>query len=262
MSDPSDKNDEGTAMSNPIKALALVAALCVAGLSASPGAAAESPSRGAHAAALEQVRVPLTVEGWVKTETARVDVTGDLTLVSGNRAEARGRALAGLASAAPGAEWRVVRFTRRTDASGAERWTFGAFARLKQETIDGLAGKLDALKKPGLVYRIAAIRMTPTLAEIESARASLRRRLYGLARQEAANAQGLWPGRKVRVVRVDFTPHAVLERQKAEPLRMAMTEAAQAPAEAPMAVERRLRVSAVVTLMPEPPLEGGAGGAR
>src|SRR3546814_3763442 len=70
----------------------------------------------------EEIRLSLTAEDWVATETADVDLVAELTLVGQDPAAVRREVTAAFRKIEE-APWRIVSFGRATDAAGAERWT-------------------------------------------------------------------------------------------------------------------------------------------
>lgn len=204
--------------------------------------------------AREEVRLTLSAEGWAKTETARVEVLAQLTLLQENRSAVRAEVTGALAELAPDADWRLVGFDRGSDPSGAERWTIRAEARLPQGALDGLASRARSLGSPGKQYRVASIQAVPSLAEREAALAALRARIYAMAREEVKAAAPLWPGRTVVIRSVDFSPLVrplSAARARAEDVHSAMA-AAPSSASGPLAIEQKLTLTAAVTLAPEP----------
>ncbi len=201
--------------------------------------------------AREQIRLLLTAEDWVATETAEVELIAELTLVGQDPAAVR-REVTDAFARIEDAPWRIVAFGRNADASGAERWTIRAEARLPQARLDGLHARARAAGTTGRAFRVGRVDTAPSLAEREAVLRSLRGRLYGMARDEIEVAKALWPGRAVRIARVEFGGAA---EPGPRPFLARTAEVAQSmPAATADAVmtERKIVLSAWVTLVPAP----------
>ncbi len=209
------------------------------------------PARAAEAVRLpEEIRLMLTAEDWVITETAEVAVTAQLTLVDQDPAAVRRDVTAAL-KRIDNAPWRIVRFERGSDAAGATRWTIRAEGRLPQARLDGLAARVRKESGPGKAFRVASIDTTPSLAEREAVLRSLRGQIYAMARNEVEVAKVLWPGRTVTIARVEFMPGpGVTPRPVPYMARAEAVGSSAAPAAA--TTQEKLILSAWVTLTPPP----------
>ncbi len=194
----------------------------------------------------DQIVLQLAAEQWVETATAEVTVSIEAALGGADAARTRSAMRDALVSLAPEADWRFLRFDRSVDASGLERWSAAARARLPEDALDGLVDRAAAESVPGLQLELAGIDFTPTLAEIEAARGELRTRLYRQAEAELERLAEVFPDRGFRLARVEFgagaPPQPVPRAFRAD-----AAEAASA-APAPVAVSRQLRLEARVIL--------------
>jgi hypothetical protein len=210
-------------------------------------AAASSVAHDAEARGPELV-FPVTVEGWANTSTARVTAIADITLTTEVAAQVRAEALAAFAKIGPGAKWRITKFSRRADRSGARRWVINAETRLAQSKIDGLRDAAKNASEPGKAYRIGGISATPSRAEREAALTVLRREVYAIAREELSAARILWPDSGAAIKRIDFTAPRVSTTQASARV-MRSNRLAGGSAES-VAVEQKLTLTATIVLAP------------
>lgn len=196
----------------------------------------------------DQVTLTLSVERWVETDTPRVTITLNAAQAAADGTSVRAemmRRLDGLGDSAT--PWRITDFSENRDSAGLTRWFARAEARLPAEALDGLADRVDAAGEAGLQLVLQAIDFTPTLAELEAARADLRAALYGDVAAEVAALRTVFPDRPFRVGRIDFTgqagpPPAPMMAMEARGI--AMT--ADAPAGGAGAVSQKLTLTAIV----------------
>lgn len=214
--------------------------------------AAVSPSLAQETAGpREQIRLPLTVEGWVATETAEVVLAAELTLVDQDPAQVREDVIKTF-KRIDDSDWRIVSFGRNTDAAGAERWSILASARVPQARLDGLHDRVRRAGGSGKSFRVASVDTSPSLAEREAVLRGLRSRIYAMARNELAVAKVLWPDRDVRIAQVQFTdtgaPRPVPYRARGE----MMAQASSDSKDAATTTEEKIVLRAWVTLVPAP----------
>ncbi len=76
------------------------------------------------------------------------------------------------------ADWRLTSFNRSEDQTGLERWSATFEARLPETDLNGLAETAKKISKAGMQLTIADIDFSPTLEEMETARAGLRTQVY------------------------------------------------------------------------------------
>lgn len=195
-----------------------------------------------------QVRVPLSAETWVATTTAEVEVIAHLTLVDQAPDDARNRLMSQIASLVPDARWRITAFERTSDSAGAQRWTIRATARVDQGHLDDLVEAVQAASRPGRSLRLGRVDTTPSLKEREVALKALRAVIYQSALEECAVAKALWPGHEVGVLRVDFQRPGIQPLPR--PARNTHAQVAQADAPDGLSSERRIVLTAWVTLAP------------
>ncbi len=234
---------------------ALAAALLLASASVpllAPAAQAELSK-----AQYEQNSITLTLsaERWVESSTARVLVSINAAVEGAQAGRVRSDMLAALNGlAAKDTAWRFVEFNRSADASGLERWYALVEARLPETALGGLGDMAKKASKPGLQLDLAGIDFSPTLAEIETARAELRATIYAQAVAEQKRLAAAVPGPAWRIATLTFNP------EYSEPPAPQMVKSMAMRAEsAPQAdfgggaisVATRLNLTAIVVLAAE-----------
>ncbi|MEZ5648517.1 MAG: hypothetical protein R3E60_06205 [Alphaproteobacteria bacterium] len=150
------------------------------------------------------VTLNLSVEDWIQTQTAVVNMLIDAAMDANAVAGAREDVMVLLNSVVSGAEWRILRFDRSRDSAGLERWQVLAEARLMDKQLSGLHDKAQKASSPGKQIRVASIRFTPTLAERETAEAKLRAQIYKKVADEIAALKTVFPDRIYRVGTISF----------------------------------------------------------
>lgn len=188
-------------MTTRITAFALLAALCL------PGGATLAQTTEPAYAIEDQVLLNLSAEMWVETASPKVIITLNAARAEANgtevRTEMRGL-LAELGTPAEGETWRMLSFDESRDNTGLTRWSATAETRLTAEVLDGLADRVQAAGRAGMQLRLNQIDFSPTLSEMEAARAELRFRIYGQAAQEISALEAVFEDRDFRMGRVDF----------------------------------------------------------
>lgn len=214
----------------------------------------------AHAQTLppepDQIRLSVSVEGWVETKTAKVTARVDATMSGAEAGAARTEALEALAGAAKDAQWRITSFTRSQDASGLERFAVMAEARLPETQLGGLAERADEASRPGLTARIVTVDFSPTRAEREARLAELRKELYAKIGEEMAAVNGIYDDREYRVRMINLLgaqPVPVPQPRMARAMAMDAEMAVEGFVGGGASVSEKLVLNAVVTLAAEAP---------
>jgi hypothetical protein len=201
----------------------LVAAVTLA----APLAFAETAPLFAYPPQNDMVTLPLMLEDWVQTDTARTELSVDASLPGSDAGKVRADILGAVKSLAQGADWRFTAFDRNQDASGLEHWHAVIEARLAETQLGGLSDRAKQASKPGLQIKVQAVDFTPTLAEVEATRAKLRAEMYKKVNEALAQLNQAEPDRKYRIMRIDFNGPGVSPPMP----RMMKTMAAPAPAQ-------------------------------
>ncbi|MFV3125984.1 hypothetical protein [Niveispirillum sp. KHB5.9] len=151
----------------------------------------------------DNVRLSLSVEDWVKAQTARV------ILVIDSAGQAGGLSRADLLKAADAVadrtDWRVIAMDKVSDSAGLDRWRAMVETRLPEGRLAQLAERAKQASKPGQQIHVADVRFEPTLQEMEAARSALRVKLYGRIKEEVALLQQAFPDRHYRVSDLRFS---------------------------------------------------------
>lgn len=196
----------------------------------------------------DTVSLNLSVEDWVKTETALVTLVVDMA-GNGNGGTVRTDVLKAVAGIADKAEWRIVAMNPQYDSAGLERWQAQLQARLPEGQLAALGDRAKKASKPGQQVRVDNIAFDPTLAEVEATRGNLRTKLYAQVDGELKRLNAAFPGRTYRVGKIEFFDMQNIAvsgyRAKAE---MAVAAPSAPMADAMPGVQDKLAMSARVTL--------------
>lgn len=181
-----------------LPALTLAAALALAVPAVASAQVAPPPP------VLDSVSLNLSVEEWVRSETARVALVVDAASNGADAANLRAEIQKAAGSVADKAEWRIVRLDQRADEAGLDRWQAELEARLPEAQLANLADKAKKASRPGLQVRVGGVAFDPTLAEVEAAKAKLRESLYRQVTEEMKRLNAAFPDRQYRVGNLDF----------------------------------------------------------
>lgn len=216
-------------------------------------------SLSVHAAetqTIPRISVPITAEGWVTTQTARVTVAFDTVPNADNPTATRERILEALDDLDRDAEWQIIGFRQRQDQTGLTQWRVLAETRVPGDVLTDLPGRSQRASQPGFRVTIAGIDYTPSQAERTAAERAVRLDVYAAAEQERQALMQSYEGSDWRILVVDFTGGMVT----AQPVMRAMQlEASSADASftqagggsgrgAALPVAQRLTQHAIVVL--------------
>lgn len=153
---------------------------------------------------LDSVSLNMSVEEWVRSETARVSLIVDAASNGADAANLRAEIQKAAGVVADKAEWRITRLDQRADEAGLDRWQAELEARLPEAQLANLADKAKKASRPGLQVRVGGVAFDPTLAEVEAAKAKLRESLYRQVTEEMKRLNAAFPDRQYRVGNLDF----------------------------------------------------------
>jgi len=194
---------------------------------------------------LNQVQLTLSAETWAKTSTARVIVTVDAVLSQSgiaNMHKTIEQKLTRISNAAP---WHITTFDRQKDKSDLERLTVTAEARLPEAALIDARKHVDELSKEGEKYRLTSIEFTPSLADMEVARQSVRDQILAQAKLELSKLNSLYPDQHYFLNLVTFNPeNPAPPMQNRSEMRMA---AAGVAAPVALTVSDKVEMTAQVT---------------
>jgi hypothetical protein len=236
-------------MRRPVALFTLSAALLSLPLAAAPAFAQSAPVVVGRAPVSDNVTLNLSVEEWVKTETARVTLVVD---AASNGAENSGTLRADILKAVAGvadkAEWRITRMDQQSDSAGLERWQAELEARLPESQLAALADRTKKASRPGLQVRVGEVAFEPTLAETEAARAKLREQIYAKVNDEVKRLKAAFPGRDYRVGQINFAERTDVMVTGSRAKREMMVAAAPMAADVMAGVQDKMVVTANITL--------------
>jgi hypothetical protein len=202
----------------------------------------------------DSITLSLSAERWVESSTARVVVSINTAVEGAQAGRVRTDMLAALATLAGAkTEWRFVEFNRTPDSSGLERWYAQVEARMPEPALGGLADAAKKASRPGLQLEVAGLDFTPTLPELEAARAALRASIYAQAVDEQKSLTAAIAGRTWRIATVTFHPESNVPPSPS-PKTLMRSEAMSASADfggAAIGVATKLSLTAMVVLASE-----------
>jgi len=214
----------------------------------------------------DRVMFDVSAEDWVTTKTAHVTVEVEAAVSASTAGTTRAEMTKTVDSLAK-ADWRLTSFNRSQDQTGLERWSATFEARVAETDLNGLGETAKKLSKAGLQLSIADIDFSPTLQEMEAARASLRTQVYKIANDQLTALNASLPGRAYRIALINFTG----DEDNAQPMprivrgrpgvvmNMAMAAPAAAPEPAPVERSEKVTLNARVVFATLP--EDGHGTA-
>ncbi len=196
---------------------------------------------------LDKVAFSLTAKKWVKTDTARLQVNVNATLSNTNLMRMRQDIVKNLNTIAKGS-WQITQFKRSQDNSGLEKLYVSAEARVNQSLLTNVNNIATKVSKPGVKYNVENIDFTPSLAEVEAVKRSVREMLYSQANDEINNLNKQYPNQKYTLNQLVVLPEGAtnirpqLKRMQLENTMMAMVATPQ------ISVSNEVKLSAVVSV--------------
>jgi len=178
--------------------------LLIIAFSASVGAKTENTTDIINPSIVE---LQLQAEQWVKTNTALVTISADITLDKNNSfLQTREQLLQKLNNLAEKTTWNITAFNTFQSDSGLEQIHVEAQARLQETILGTLREKTKSLSKPGLTLRVVSTDFTPSLDELEIAKANLRSVIYNEAKQETDRINKIYPEQNYLLHSITFQP--------------------------------------------------------
>jgi hypothetical protein len=151
----------------------------------------------------DSIVLSLSAEDWVTTKTARVTANVEAAVTSGTAGTVRADMMKSVNDIAK-SDWRLTSFTRSLDQTGLERWSATYEARVPEEQLNGLNDNAKKLSKAGMQLTIGDIDFSPTLDEMETARAALRTKIFKSAADQLLMLNTTLAGRNYRIALIDF----------------------------------------------------------
>lgn len=156
------------------------------------------------------VMYPIDVEQWVTTKTAKTTVNVNATLSKHDSGTIQQKIMADLAKVAP-TKWHITRFNRNVSSSGLETAQALAEARLSDTMLANLNAKVDKISKPGMKYSVRGIEFTPSFAEKQAAKNSLRAQVYKRVKTELTQLNQLYPKQTFMLHQINFLSTDVIQ---------------------------------------------------
>lgn len=135
---------------------------------------------------LATVNYQTSVQGWVKTKTARVTVSVAASLKSEDVASRKQAIMKRLSSLYPKVQWNITSFNMSKDQTGLIGLRLSAQSRLAEGDTSSLQQKIAKLSRSGEQYKVASMAFIPTVAEMNAAKMQLRDQLYQQVVKEIA----------------------------------------------------------------------------
>lgn len=155
----------------------------------------------------------LSAEDWVLTQTARVIVSVEAA-VTKNTAGGMRKEMTKAVDGVVKAKWRLTNFRRNQDKTGMERWSATFEARLPEAVLSGLSEQAKKKSKAGMQIRIRNMDFSPTLAERQDVKSTLRSKIYNMAKAQLDELNKSITGRTYRIAMVDFTGRAPIQPRR------------------------------------------------
>ncbi len=200
----------------------------------------------------DKVVFDLSAEDWVTAKTAHVTATVEAAVTAATAGNMRADMTKAVNDLAKG-DWRLTSFDRDEDQTGMEHWSATFEARLPETELGGINEAAKKLSKAGMQLSVSDVDFSPTLDEMEAARAALRMQIYKSAGEQLAALNTALPGRNYRIALVNFTgdesapmPHVM--RGRPMNVMMAGATAAPAPAAPQQEPSQKVTLSARVVL--------------
>jgi len=210
----------------------------------------------------DRVVFDLAAEDWVTAKTAHVTATVEAAVTAATAGSMRSDMTKAVGDLAKG-DWRLTSFDRDEDQTGMEHWSATFEARLPEAELGGINEAAKKLSKAGMQISVSDIDFSPTLDEMETARAALRMQIYKSAAEQLTALNTAMPGKNYRIALVNFTgdeggmapmPHVTRGRPGNV---MMMNAAAPAPSEAPQPQpSQKVTISARIVLASAPDKTG------
>ena len=173
-----------------------------------------------------QIAFEVQGEKWVVTKTAEVTISADAILDKTSSAAMREEIIKKLAAIGSNISWNTTVFNISQNDSGLDQLHVEAQARLGEDLLAGLNAKIKDMTRPGLTFRVVNISFSPSLSEVEAAKAELRSRLYQEALSEVSRINSIYKDKKYSVHAITINS---LENPPIYPIAMASFASALAP---------------------------------
>ena len=198
---------------------------------------------------LDTVGLVVNAEQWVKTDSAKLEVTINATLTKTSLTAMRQNILLNLSNIAKG-EWHITQFNRSQDNSGLEKLYVQAQARVNQSLLPGINAKAKSLTKPGIRYQVTNIDFSPSKLDIQKVMESVRQDLYTKIQTEIKVLNKQFKDQSYSLYRVQIMPSDQVSQQPQRLNRMMKSTVAFAADSysANISVSNKVKLTALVAL--------------
>lgn len=152
---------------------------------------------------LDQVAFSLSAQEWAKTDTAKITVVVNAALNKTALAQMREQIMGNLNKIAKG-NWHITDFERSLDSSGLEKLYVEAEARVSESALTNVNAQAKSISRSGMDYKVQNVDFTPSLADIEKVKESLRKTIYREAQAEIKALNELYPNQSYSLHGVRF----------------------------------------------------------
>lgn len=188
-----------------------------------------------------EITFNLSHEEWIKASTVKVIVNISLLGKEDEIIDIKNNAINGLKKILD-SEWIVTNYRRSKDPSGLTRLNITAQTRIKEKLLSGIFRRAKAKSSEGIQFKVTGIRYTPTLKEMEEARARARVEIYKMAFDEARKIKEVLK-KDITVFKINFEPLSVFRAMEPYVKGKRATEfLAAKPAPVRSNIERRVKV--------------------
>ncbi len=191
-----------------------------------------------------------SAESWVSTNTARVVVNLNATLDKKGLAEIRNSMLSKLQKIAASNDWHITQFNRSQNQSGLEQLFATAEVRLPLDKLTNVRDIAKSISKPGETYEVTDIDFSPSLSDMEIARATVRTQIYSKVQDELNKLNKVYPEQHYQVLKIQFLPlqTQVFPRTYNKSMRLMAVASTENATADNFAVSEKVQLTAVIEL--------------
>lgn len=169
---------------------------------------------------LDEVSFTLTAQEWAKTDKAKVTIAVNAALDKMALAKMREQIMGNLNKIARG-NWHITDFERSQDSSGLEKLYVEAEARINETALTNVNAQAQDVSQAGITYKVLNIDFTPSVADIEKVKKTLRSSIYHQAQTEITTLNTLYPDQKYAVHAIRFGEYTSSTAARAQVMMMA-----------------------------------------
>lgn len=147
---------------------------------------------------LDKITFQTSAKQWVSTQSALLNVAIDATLTNADLVKARADIMTNLNKIAKG-DWHLLSFDRSQDSSGLEKVNVQAQVRVNQSLLTDIYQNAKSVSKPGAQYTLTNIDFKPSLDEVQTVRAAVRKQLYEQVNAELARINNVYANQNYSV---------------------------------------------------------------